>query len=505
MVNRTGLFVCLVVAALAAVVAATLVSESVGPAAASAKKLAQPSKVKIVNAGSGKAVVSWQGSYGGSSYRVRYGKAKSLSTKSGAKWTQTSAGDAYLVLTKLKAGTKYYVAVRALAAKGSKAHKKSSYTSAVSFKTVASRELHDFGVMSYNMLCADYCVETARHNIDTFPWLKRRARVVDNIKSAANVDIIGMQEAGGYVATGWNCRYLSSKACAMPAKFAPDGVHGAYDRFCSVAQCPTRVPDGLFNGTPRQIDDIMRFLPDFGITDIAGDPNAKETGFSYLRIMWRKSTFDLVHQGSWFDIDGDAYEAKVNWHRKAYWAVLRQKSTGQKYFVVTAHPVSNTGVSTTEGYPKGARASDVRAAGARKMLATIRSLNTEGLPVIVTADMNAGDASDGSLAVMAHAGYVNTRSSVSASHRINNNVRSYNGFNPAKMQKSGTATPYDYVFVHPATDGPAITTGMSWLQATARGKYVYNCRSASHASKTPTAGCWGSDHFPLIAQIWQAR
>ncbi|MEO6472474.1 MAG: fibronectin type III domain-containing protein, partial [Aeromicrobium sp.] len=300
---------------------------SAGPASATTR-LETPTNARALNAGSGKAVITWDGIYGATKFRVTYGTSSTFTSGSGAVAIETTGPKTHLVLTGLKAGTTYYFHLRALSSDSRLA---SSYTSTKSFKTLADGSLSDFGIMSYNILCADYCVESSRHNIDTFPWLKRRARLVSDISSSRLVDIIGLQEAGGYVATGWNCR-TSPTSCSTPIKLTPDGTDGAYDRFCSVADCPGRVEGGKFGGTPRQIDDVMRFLPGFGITAIAGDPNAKETGFSYLRIMWRTATFDLVREGTTFDIDGDQYEAKLNWHRKAYWAVLRQKSTGRDYF-----------------------------------------------------------------------------------------------------------------------------------------------------------------------------
>lgn len=459
--------------------------------AASAAAPSRPRNVTVERIGDDQAVVTWERPRGAKRFLVQVSTSRSFSPAT-TRTLSTRRDEHFLVVGGLTPRTRHHVRVRAASPRAS------AWTSTRSVTTSAPTD--DFGVMTYNLLCADYCVEGKRHTRQTFPWLQRRARVVSDLRASTNVDVIGLQEAGGYVATGWNCRIKNT--CGTPRKKTPNGKDHAYDRFCTPRQCPTRVPGGRFGGTPRQIDDVMRHLPEYGITPIAGNPNREENGFSYLRIMWRTATFDLTQPGSIIDIDGRAYEKKLRWHRKAYWAVLTQRSTGRSYFVVTAHAVADSGVSRAEGYPKGASPSAVRGAGARRLVSEIRRLNTGGLPVVLTGDFNTKSAQDGSLRVLKRAGFVDTRSDAGSSRRINDDVASGNGFDPTRVSARGTRTPVDRVFTLPGADS-ALDTTLWWLQAPMRGRYVDNCRSRPTA--TPAAGCWGSDHFPVVAQIRPVR
>lgn len=457
------------------------------PAAAST---ASPRAFTARAIGDDQALTTWQRPPDARRFTVQVSTSRSFAPAT-TRTLSTRKDEPFLVIGSLTPSTTYVARARAGSGR---------WTSTRTFTTTGPR--HDFGVMTYNLLCADYCVEGKRHNRQTFPWLQRRARVVNDLRASTNVDIIGLQEAGGYVATGWNCRYRRS--CGTPKKLTPNGKDHAYDRFCSAKQCPTRVPGGRFGGAPRQIDDIMRYLPEFGITQIAGNPNREESGFSYLRIMWRTSTFELTRAGSIIDIDGRRYEKKVRWHRKAYWAILTHRTTGQSYFVVTAHPVSNGGVNRAEGYPKGATGSAVRGAGARRLVSEIARLNTGRLPVVLTGDFNTATSRDGSLTVLRKAGYTDTRSAARPSRRINAGVATNNGFDPTRISASGSRTPVDRIFTLPGQGGARLSTDTWWVQAPVRGRLVDNCRRTARTAP-PAAGCWGSDHFPVIAQLRALR
>lgn len=439
--------------------------------------------------GDDQALATWERPPGAKRFTIQVSKGRSFTA--GTRTLSTRKDEPFLVIGSLEPSTTYVARARAGSGK---------WTSPRRFTTTGPRQ--DFGVMTYNLLCADYCVEGKRHTGQTFPWLKRRARVVNDLRASTNVDVIGLQEAGGYVTTGWNCRYRRS--CGTPKKLTPNGKDHAYDRFCSTKQCPTRVPRGRFGGAPRQIDDIMRYLPEFGITQIAGNPNRDENGYSYLRIMWRNSTFELTREGSLIDIDGRRYEKKVRWHRKAYWAILTHRATGQSYFVVTAHPVSDGGVNRKEGYPKRATGNAVRAAGARRLVSEIGRLNTGRLPVILTGDFNTSTARDGSLKILKQAGYTDTRTAAGASRRTNPGVATGNGFDPTRISPRGNRTPLDHIFTLPGRDGAGLVTGWWWLQAPVRGRLIDNCRRNARTAP-PAAGCWGSDHFPVIAQLRPGR
>ena len=476
------------------VLVATVLTTVALAAPSTAASTSRPRAVAVETIGDDQAVVTWQRPVGARRFSVQVSSSRTFAPAT-TRTLSTRRDEHFMVVSSLTPSTRYVVRVRAT---GSRA---GGWTSTRTFTT--SPPSDDFGVMTYNLLCADYCVEGARHTRRTFPWLQRRARVVNDLRATTNVDIVGLQEAGGYVATGWNCR-TRTRGCSTPQKKTPHGKGHAYDRFCTKRQCPTRVPGGRFGGTPRQIDDVMRRLPEFGITPIAGNPNRKEDGSSYLRIMWRTATFDLTRAGSVVDIDGDRYERRLRWHRKAYWAVLTQRSTGQSYFVVTAHPVADSGVTRAEGYPRGASPSAVRAAGARRLVKQIDRLNTGGLPVVLTGDLNTRSARDGSLTVLRQAGFTDTRTAAGPSRRINDDVASGNGFDPRRISPRGTRTPVDRILTRPGRSGLPIATGLWWLQAPVRGGLLDNCRRTRRTAP-PAAGCWGSDHFPVVAQLRMAR
>lgn len=471
----------------ALLVAMLLSSLAWSPAAAAGSPAIRSFEAHAI--GDDQALATWERPSGARRFTVQVGEGRTFT--SATRTLSTRKDEPFLVIDALEPSTTYVARARVGSGPWSRAR---------TFTTTGPRA--DFGVMTYNLLCADYCVEGRRHNRQTFPWLQRRARIVNDLRASTNVDIIGLQEAGGYVATGWNCRYRRS--CSTPKKLTPDGKDHAYDRFCTAKQCPTRVPGGRFGGAPRQIDDIMRQLPEFGITQIAGNPNREESGYSYLRIMWRTSTFELTRAGSLIDIDGRRYEKKVHWHRKAYWAILTHRATGRSYFVVTAHPVSDGGVSRAEGYPKRATGSAVRAAGARRLVSEIGRLNTGRLPVILTGDFNTATSRDGSLSVLKRAGYTDTRTAAGASRRTNPGLASANGFDPTRISTRGSRTPVDRIFTLPGRDRAGLATGWWWLQAPVRGRLIDNCRRNARTAP-PAAGCWGSDHFPVIAQLRPGR
>jgi hypothetical protein len=471
------------------VVAVLLLTVSLAAPSTAASSF-RPRGVVAQTIGDDQVVVTWQRPVGARRFSVQVSSSRTFSPAT-TRTLSTRRDEHFLVVGSLAPSTRYVVRVRAT---GSRA---SSWTSPRAVTTSAPSD--DFGVMTYNLLCADYCVEGARHTRQTFPWLQRRARVVNDLRATTNVDVIGLQEAGGYVATGWNCR-TRKKTCGTPAKKTPHGKGHAYDRFCTPRQCPTRVPGGRFGGAPRQIDDIMRRLPGFGITPIAGNPNRKENGSSYLRIMWRTATFDLARTGSIIDIDGEKYEKKLRWHRKAYWAILTQRSTGQSYFVVTAHAVADSGVTRADGYPRKASPSAVRGAGARRLVKQIDRLNTGGLPVVLTGDFNTKSPRDGSLTVLRRAGFIDTRTAAGPSRRINDHVASGNGFDPRRIAARGTRTPVDRILTRPGRLAPTVGTALWWLQAPVRGRLLDNCRTTRRTAP-PAAGCWGSDHFPVVVQL----
>jgi hypothetical protein len=473
-----------------ALVAALL---GLGPAPATAAAPPTPTGLRGAPAGEGRVAVTWDAVPGAQRYEVAVTDPATARPTVQTLWRQTFA------VVPVTPGAEVQVRVRTISASG-----RSSYGAPFRIRNTITAAQGSFGVASYNILCADYCVETTRHNMDTFPWLKRRNNIVNTLDRLPNVDLVGLQEAGGYVAVGWNCR--TSSTCWRPAKKDPSGKEAAADRWCSATDCPARVPGGRYNGTPRQIDDVMARLPQFGITAIAGDPEARENGMSYLRIMYRKSTFTLVQEGKAVDIDGAAYEKNVEWHRKAYWAVLEHKATGKRYFVVTAHPVSNGGVTKAEGYPSGATGSAVRAASMETLVSRINAANTAKLPVILTGDLNTPRWDDGAMNVLRRAGYIDTRSAYVAKARLNVGVPSSSSFVPRLVSKSEVPA-LDHVLVKPEPSGKAFQVALSWLLVdvvrTSKGSRIYNCRSMASITATPSRECWGSDHFPLVTQLWR--
>jgi endonuclease/exonuclease/phosphatase family metal-dependent hydrolase len=142
----------------------------------------------------------------------------------------------------------------------------------------------------------------------------------------------------------------------------------------------------------------------------------------------------------------------------------------------------------------------VRSAGARRLVSEVRRLNTGGLPVVLTGDFNTTSSRDGSLEVLEAAGYTDARSAAGRSGRINARVASGNGFDPRRISRTGTQTPLDRIFTLPGRGVARLDTALWWLQAPVRGRYVDNCRR-SHRTAAPAAGCWGSDHFPVVAQL----
>ena len=193
----------------------------------------------------------------------------------------------------------------------------------------------------------------------------------------------------------------------------------------------------------RQYQDIIDQL---GTHIWAVTSNANTSG---TRLAYRKSRFTLVKQGSQKLLEHGTSP------RYAVWAVLTDKRTSKKLFVITTHlePGSND----------SSELNDVRSAQARQVLDLIDT-HGAGLPVILAGDMNASRSAkpdNGPYQVYADAGLVDaldnaTGSWVSgenatAEHLVDAEYNSYNGFErTARRTTYPIGTHVDYILTSPS-------------------------------------------------------
>lgn len=132
---------------------------------------------------------------------------------------------------------------------------------------------------------------------------------------------------------------------------------------------------GLQEATFAQVSPLAYFLDDYKWVGVGRD-DGKKAG-EYMAIFYNKKYVSLAKWGTFWlsetpDTPSKGWDAA--YFRTATWALLKDKASGKKYFVVNTH-LDNEGV-------------EARANGLSLILEKIATLNGEGLPVIVMGDFN---------------------------------------------------------------------------------------------------------------------
>lgn len=298
----------------------------------------------------------------------------------------------------------------------------SSYSRTSSFTVSKTYSSPAFKVATYNV-CSVAC-DSSGHL-----WSERRSALIDNIASQSP-DVIALQEMD---------RSLLAATLADLNTRATGRTYATSDP-----------PSKGGSGTTKLAYDSRRFA-------LA----AADHGFVPLT-------------------EGDSGTRK--W---AVWALLTDKASGKKLFVVSVHLVS------------GSAWQDLRRIQTEEVAALVEAKNTERAPVVIAGDFNTGrdyEPSNVAYDVLSAAGYReplgNTDKSwtiapsASAEHRVNLDYNSYNNFEPyARRSKYANGAAIDYIWHSPKI---RVAVSAVVVDVDTDGKFV---------------GVVPSDHNMLIATI----
>ena len=159
---------------------------------------------------------------------------------------------------------------------------------------------------------------------------------------------------------------------------AKDGTNSWEFRADAVlAMIQDQKPDvlGLQEATFGQVTPLAYFLDDYKWVGVGRDDGKK--GGEYMAVFYNKKRVSLAKWGTFWlsetpDTPSKGWDAA--YFRTATWALLKDKASGKKYFVVNTH-LDNEGA-------------EARANGLTLILDKIAAMNGEGLPVIVMGDFN---------------------------------------------------------------------------------------------------------------------
>jgi endonuclease/exonuclease/phosphatase family metal-dependent hydrolase len=378
------------------------------PAASAA---ATPSALRSTAATPTTLSLTWRAVSRAPKYRVQVARTSSMA---GAKYYRSARSS--VRVTGLKASTTYYVKVRVISARGANL---SSYSPATKVKTAAKAVTaasvsSPLRVGSYNIKCAN-CYA---HLPNELRWEGRRAAVVSTIRNE-NLDVIGLQEAS----QGW----------LRDAKGRPVEL-SQFEDLQRRLGWPYKLTNSKRNNCVKSTTPTRCQRKDQGASQ-------------GTRILFNASRVDLLASGSkLLPSKGGAANS-----RYLAWAVLRQRSTGRKFFFADAHLEA----------AKGAYA--LRKREAATAVQTIKTRNTARLPVIAVGDFNSSRFADPTNApydVYMKAGFVdplggaaNSTRAVdpAADRRVSTWLNSFNGFvRHAKGNRSWDNGSYiDYMLTTP--------------------------------------------------------
>ena len=187
-------------------------------------------------------------------------------------------------------------------------------------------------------------------------------------------------EKEGIVAMSFNIRYGT----------AEDGTNSWQYRYPASAMMLDELrPDivGLQEALSDQVQYLTTALDKVYKAVGVGRDDGKKSG-EMMALLYNYKTTKLLKWGT-FWLSDTPLKPSLGWdgacNRCATWAVMKDKASGRKYFVVNTH-IDHVGPEAQEK-------------GVRLVVEKIAELNKEGLPVIVTGDFNM-EASNGFLAPM---------------------------------------------------------------------------------------------------------
>ena len=172
----------------------------------------------------------------------------------------------------------------------------------------------------------------------------------------------------GVTAMSFNIRVGTAKDGTNSWEFRADAV---------LSMIQDQKPDvmGLQEALLGQIKPLIYFLDDYKWVGV-GREDGKQEG-EHMAIFYNKKKVSLLKCGTFWlsetpDKPGKGWDAEYT--RTATWALMKDKGSGRKYFVVNTH-LDNTG-------------SQARAEGLSLILSKIAQINPDGLPLLVMGDFN---------------------------------------------------------------------------------------------------------------------
>jgi endonuclease/exonuclease/phosphatase family metal-dependent hydrolase len=305
------------------------------PAVAAEWPSATPSGLAQVDASPASVSMTWKPVPKAERYRLQVSTSSSMS---GAFFERSR--DTAETLTNLEPGRLYYVTVRVITDDGVN---RSAYSAAVRARTTESPSAggsSTLTIASYNVRCAN-CFK--HQNLER-PWAERRGVVVSSILKQ-KPDVIGIQEAS----QGW----LKSGSKKVDLSQFED--------------LRNRLRSG---GTPYEVTNKHRNNCVKSTTP--SGCKYKDQGASQgTKIFFNTATVSMVSQGS-----QKLPQCSGCNTRYVAWAVLEQKSTGDRFFFANSH------LEATSRYYA------LRKSQTRAMMDEVELRRPKGMPAFVVGDFN---------------------------------------------------------------------------------------------------------------------
>ena len=316
-------------------VAALVLTGLSAPAVAAEWPSPTPSGLKQVDAAPTSISVTWKPVSKAERYRLQVSTSSSMS---GATFQRSR--DTAETLTNLQPGRSYYVKVRVITDDGVN---RSAYSDAVKARTSdqsSSGGSKALTVASYNVRCAN-CFK--HQNLER-PWAERRGVVVSSILKQ-KPDVIGIQEASqGWLVSGGKKISLSQ-----------------------FEDLRNRLRSG---GTPYEVTNAHRNNCVKSTTP--SGCKYKDQGASQgTKIFFNTATVSLVSQGSQKLPQCSGCNA-----RYVAWAVLEQKSSGERFFFADTHVEA------------GSNYYNLRKSQTKAMMDEVELRRPSGMPAFVVGDLN---------------------------------------------------------------------------------------------------------------------
>lgn len=172
----------------------------------------------------------------------------------------------------------------------------------------------------------------------------------------------------GVTAMSFNIRTANAKDGTNSWEFRADAV---------LAMIKDQNPDvlGLQEALLSQVKPLVYFLDDYKWVGV-GREDGKQEG-EHMAIFYNKKKTSLLKWGTFWLSDTPDQPSKgwdAEYLRTATWALVKDKNSGRKYYVVNTH-LDNTG-------------SEAREKGLELILERVAKMNAESLPVLVMGDFN---------------------------------------------------------------------------------------------------------------------